>query len=54
MIELKLLKLQLNLMLKKNDIVSPGHVFPLVARSGGVLKELVTLKPLLIFQNYQN
>ena len=23
---------------KKNDIVSPGHVFPLVARSGGVLE----------------
>ena len=24
--------------MQKNDIVSPGHVFPLVARSGGVLE----------------
>ena len=38
MIELKQLKPLLKKMLKKNDIVSPGHVFPLVAREGGVLE----------------
>ena len=35
-IELQQLKLQQNLMSKK-EIVSPGHVFPIVARDGGVL-----------------
>ena len=36
MTDLKLLKLhQKNA--KKNDIVSPGHVFPVIARDGGVL-----------------
>ncbi len=38
MIEPKLSELQLILNQKKKDIVSPGHVFPLVARSGGVLE----------------
>ncbi len=28
----------INIKAKKNDLVSPGHVFPLVARSGGVLE----------------
>ena len=37
LIELKQLKLLLILNSKKN-IVSPGHVFPLVARNGGVLE----------------
>tara|TARA_A100001037_G_C15056195_1_gene592464 strand:+ start:25 stop:1083 length:1059 start_codon:yes stop_codon:yes gene_type:complete len=34
----KTVKTAINLKAKKNDIVSPGHVFPLVARSGGVLE----------------
>ena len=34
----KTIKTAINLKAKKNDIVSPGHVFPLVARSGGVLE----------------
>ncbi len=34
----KTIKAAINLNAKKNDIVSPGHVFPLVARSGGVLE----------------
>ena len=38
MIEQKQLKLQLIQNSKKKDIVSPGHVFPLVARNGGVLE----------------
>ncbi len=32
------IKTAINPKTKKNDIVSPGHVFPLVARSGGVLE----------------
>ena len=28
----------------RNSIVSPGHVFPLVAKDGGVLEKKVTLK----------
>ena len=34
----KTIKTAINPKTKKNDIVSPGHVFPLVARSGGVLE----------------
>ncbi len=34
----KTIKTAINRKAKKNDIVSPGHVFPLVARSGGVLE----------------
>ena len=34
----KTIKVAINSNVKKNDIVSPGHVFPLVARSGGVLE----------------
>ena len=34
----KTIKVAINSNAKKNDIVSPGHVFPLVARSGGVLE----------------
>jgi 3,4-dihydroxy 2-butanone 4-phosphate synthase / GTP cyclohydrolase II len=32
------IKTAINLRAKRNDIVSPGHVFPLVARNGGVLE----------------
>jgi 3,4-dihydroxy 2-butanone 4-phosphate synthase / GTP cyclohydrolase II len=32
------IKVAINPKIKKNDIVSPGHVFPLVARNGGVLE----------------
>ena len=32
------IKTAINLNVKKQDIVSPGHVFPLVARNGGVLE----------------
>ena len=32
------IKTAINPKTKKNDIVSPGHVFPLVARNGGVLE----------------
>ena len=34
----KTIKVAINSKSKKKDIVSPGHVFPLVARSGGVLE----------------
>ena len=34
----KTIKVAVNSKSKKKDIVSPGHVFPLVARSGGVLE----------------
>ena len=34
----KTIKAAINPKVKKNDIVSPGHVFPLVARNGGVLE----------------
>ena len=34
----KTIKVAINIRTKKRDIVSPGHVFPLVARSGGVLE----------------
>ena len=34
----KTIKTAINKKSKKKDIVSPGHVFPLVARSGGVLE----------------
>jgi 3,4-dihydroxy 2-butanone 4-phosphate synthase/GTP cyclohydrolase II len=34
----KTIKVAINEKVKKKDIVSPGHVFPLVARSGGVLE----------------
>ena len=34
----KTIKVAINKKAKKNDIVSPGHVFPLVARPGGVLE----------------
>ena len=34
----KTIKVAINKNTKKNDIVSPGHVFPLVARNGGVLE----------------
>ena len=34
----KTIKIAINPKSKKNDIVSPGHVFPLVARQGGVLE----------------
>ena len=34
----KTIKVAINHNSKKKDIVSPGHVFPLVARSGGVLE----------------
>ncbi len=34
----KTIKTAINPKVKRNDIVSPGHVFPLVARSGGVLE----------------
>ena len=34
----KTIKVAINTKVKKNDIVSPGHVFPLVARRGGVLE----------------
>ncbi len=32
------IKVAINPKSKKNDVVSPGHVFPLVARNGGVLE----------------
>ena len=34
----KTIKVAINSKVKKKDIVSPGHVFPLVARAGGVLE----------------
>ena len=34
----KTIKVAINSKTKKKDIVSPGHVFPLVARAGGVLE----------------
>jgi len=34
----KTIKKAINPKVKKNDIVSPGHVFPLMAREGGVLE----------------
>ena len=34
----KTIKTAIKINAKKNDIVSPGHVFPLVARRGGVLE----------------
>ncbi len=34
----KTVKIAINAKTKKKDIVSPGHVFPLVARAGGVLE----------------
>ena len=34
----KTIKVAINKKTKKNDIVSPGHVFPLVSREGGVLE----------------
>ena len=34
----KTIKTAINPNVKKNEIVSPGHVFPLVARNGGVLE----------------
>ena len=34
----KTIKTAINPKVKKNEIVSPGHVFPLVARTGGVLE----------------
>jgi 3,4-dihydroxy 2-butanone 4-phosphate synthase / GTP cyclohydrolase II len=34
----KTIKTAINLKVKKSEIVSPGHVFPLVARNGGVLE----------------
>ena len=34
----KTIKTAINKLSKKTDIVSPGHVFPLVARNGGVLE----------------
>ena len=34
----KTIKVAINLKAKNKDIVSPGHVFPLAARSGGVLE----------------
>ena len=34
----KTIKVAINSNAKKKDIVSPGHVFPLVARTGGVLE----------------
>jgi 3,4-dihydroxy 2-butanone 4-phosphate synthase / GTP cyclohydrolase II len=34
----KTIKITINKKTKKKDIVSPGHVFPLVAREGGVLE----------------
>ena len=34
----KTIKIAINPKVKKNEIVSPGHVFPLVARDGGVLE----------------
>ena len=34
----KTISVAINKKAKKNDIVSPGHVFPLVARQGGVLE----------------
>jgi 3,4-dihydroxy 2-butanone 4-phosphate synthase / GTP cyclohydrolase II len=34
----KTIKVAINSKVKKKDIVSPGHVFPLVARNGGVLE----------------
>ena len=47
----KTIKAAINPKSSKSDIVSPGHVFPLVARNGGVLERAGILKPLLIFQN---
>ena len=34
----KTIRAAINPRVKKNDIISPGHVFPLVARNGGVLE----------------
>jgi 3,4-dihydroxy 2-butanone 4-phosphate synthase / GTP cyclohydrolase II len=34
----KTIKIAINPKTKKNDIVSPGHVFPLIAKQGGVLE----------------
>jgi 3,4-dihydroxy 2-butanone 4-phosphate synthase/GTP cyclohydrolase II len=36
-IEQKLLSIASKKNVKKNDIVSPGHVFPIIAKDGGVL-----------------
>ena len=36
-IDQKQLKSQLKRMLRKNKIVSPGHVFPIISKDGGVL-----------------
>ena len=46
------IKTAINPKAKKNDIVSPGHVFPLAAREGGVLERAGHTKFLLIFRNY--
>ena len=34
---------------KPSDIVQPGHIFPLIAKNGGVLRVQVILKQLLIW-----
>jgi 3,4-dihydroxy 2-butanone 4-phosphate synthase/GTP cyclohydrolase II len=36
---------------KKNDIVSPGHVFPIIAKDGGVLVRAGHTKHQLIYLN---
>ena len=36
-IELKLLSIASKKNVKKNEIVSPGHIFPIIAKDGGVL-----------------
>ena len=35
----------------KKDIVSPGHIFPIIAKDGGVLVRAGHTEALLIFQN---
>ena len=39
---------------KKTDIVSPGHVFPLVARVGGVLERAGHTEASVDISNYLN
>ena len=50
----KTIKTAINLKSKKNDIVSPGHVFPLSQGLEEFLNVPDIQKPLSIYQNYQN
>ena len=45
----KTIKTAINKNANKKSIVSPGHVFPLIARSGVFLRELAILRHQLIY-----